>query len=68
MDRARVYAVLSDKRKIIYSIGNTELQATKIRDRLIHFGIEDAYVFDNGGNGLTRRKYDKYKLQIPKEV
>lgn len=34
MDMARVYAVLSDRRRTIYATNKTELQATKIREAL----------------------------------
>ncbi len=62
MNKSRCFYVLSDKKKTIYATHKTELQATRIVERLKALGIDDAYVFDNGGNQLTKRKYDKYEF------
>ena len=64
MDKSRCYCVLSKANKAIYATNKTELQATKILDKLVEEGVKDASILYNGNNELAKRKYDKYKLDI----
>ena len=64
MDKARVYAVLSDTKRTIYATHKTELQAMRICEELKRDGVDDAHIFDNGGSRLAQRKYDKYKWMV----
>ena len=61
MDKSRIYAVIGREKKAIYAVNKTELQATKIAERLKSEGIDDsAVVICNGASQLAHRRYDKY--------
>lgn len=60
-DKSRIYAVLSKKKKVIYAVNKTELQAYKIAERLIKEKVcDDASVLCNSSNQLMQKRYDKY--------
>ena len=60
-DKSRIYAVLSKKKKVIYAVNKTELQADKIAERLIKEKVcDDASVLCNSSNQLMQKRYDKY--------
>lgn len=67
MDRARIYAVIGREKKAIYATNKTELQATKIVERLKKEKIdENATVFCNGASQLAHKRYDKYAWLVGK--
>jgi hypothetical protein len=60
-DKSRIYAVLSKKKKVIYAVNKTELQAYQIAERLIKEKVcDDASVLCNSSNQLMQKRYDKY--------
>ena len=67
MDRARIYAVIGREKKAIYATQKTELQATKIVERLKKEKIDEkAIVFCNGASQLTHKRFDKWAWLVDK--
>ena len=65
MDKSRIYAVIGREKKAIYAVNKTELQATKIAERLKSEGIEEnPVIFCNGASQLSHKRFDKWKWLV----